>query len=348
MTQHPYKNLPDFCYWAKSVSSFPPGLIDPMTNNYHILKDDKISSMGSCFAQNIALNLKKSGLNYYITELPPSSLTEKEALAENYTIYTARYGNIYTVRQALQLFNRAFNKFNPKHYWRLGVGYIDPFRPLISKNSFNSVDELFTEQEKHLICVKKMFEETDWMVFTLGMTEAWQHADDGAVFPIAPSVHGGDYSDSSCNFINFKYEEVYKDLTKFILSAREINPKIKFILSVSPVALVATYENQHVLMSNTYSKSVLRIAAETVSKEVPNVIYFPAFEIITSSFSRGRYLDANLRTVNQLGINHVMNIFHKHFLGGTSKKKIFLGSNQAEEIICDEDFIIKSINNLKL
>ncbi|MES2303044.1 MAG: GSCFA domain-containing protein, partial [Pseudomonadota bacterium] len=83
--------------------------------------------------------------------------------------------------------------------------------------------------------------------------------------------------------------------------------------TVSPVPLVATAENRHALVATTYSKSVLRVVAEEVARTDSRVEYFPSYEIITGSYSRGRYFESDLRSVTPEGVAHVMRVFMKHF-----------------------------------
>ena len=85
------------------------------------------------------------------------------------------------------------------------------------------------------------------------------------------------------------------------------------ILTVSPVPLIATMENRSVLVSTTYSKSVLRVAAEVVAKRYDFVAYFPSYEIITGGFNRGSYFAEDLRSVTEAGVAHVMRLFMRHY-----------------------------------
>jgi len=82
-------------------------------------------------------------------------------------------------------------------------------------------------------------------------------------------------------FVNFGVAEIVADMQLFVEKLLGVNPRAKMILTVSPVPLIATYEDRHVLVSNTYSKSVLRVAAEEISKRNPMCDYFPSYEIIT-------------------------------------------------------------------
>jgi hypothetical protein len=176
----------------------------------------------------------------------------------------------------------------------------------------------------------------------LGLTEAWLSTTDGAVYPIAPGVAGGSFDPQRYVFHNFSYSEVVADLSLFIDKLLLINPTIKIILTVSPVPLIATYENRHVLVSTIHSKSVLCAAAHEIENRYKNVIYFPAYDIITSPLVQGNYFNNDLRTVNSVGVGHVMRLFKEHFLeqSCTFKDDQSIHSNLiSDDIVCDEECI---------
>ena len=129
-----------------------------------------------------------------------------------------------------------------------------------------------------------------------------------------------------------------------------VNSGINIILTVSPVPLAATYENRHVLVSTVYSKSVLRVSIEEAKKKFPNIIYFPSYELISSSLNNSEYFEDDYRQVSEKGVNHVMRIFKKNFLEQNKKnileKRIFI-ENKLSKINCDEDEIQKIINEAK-
>ena len=54
-------------------------------------------------------------------------------------MYSARYGNIYTVRQLLQLAQEVAGNWTPKNYiWEKNGRFFDALRPGIEPNGFNS------------------------------------------------------------------------------------------------------------------------------------------------------------------------------------------------------------------
>src|SRR5690606_35840268 len=115
--------------------------------------------------------------------------------------------------------------------------------------------------------VRAMFEQADVLVFTLGLTEGWVADHDGAVFPLAPGVAGSAPNPEAIKPMHFTAPQIVDDLNAVLKLARVLNPTLKTILTVSPVALVATISDRHVLSATTYSKSVLRVATEIVAQE---------------------------------------------------------------------------------
>lgn len=323
MTQksHPYKSLPDKAFWRRSVAGVALGEVDPVGKfNLKITPKTRVATAGSCFAQHIARHLRNAGFNYYVTEAGHPILSQAVRDKHNYGVFSARYGNIYTARQLLQLFKRAYSDFAPvEDAWVEGAGYVlDPYRPTVQPGGFVSVEEMHADRAQHLAAVREMFETLDVFVFTLGLTECWVSSLDGAVFPLCPGVEGGRFDAQRHVFHNQDVNEVLEDMSAFISGLRSVNPAAKVILTVSPVPLMATAEPEaHVLSATCYSKSVLRVAADMLTREFAYVHYFPSYEIITSNFSRGGYYADDLRSVTENGVEHVMRVFLRHVTGSS-------------------------------
>lgn len=209
--------------------------------------------------------------------------------------------------------------------------------------------------QKHLSKVKEMFTNLDVFVFTLGLTETWENTNDNAVYPVAPGVISNNPDNCQYRFINFDYEDTLGDLSLFIDRLRKINRKAKIILTVSPVPLIATKEKRHVLTSTVASKSILRAVADNLNKAFDFVSYFPSYEIITGNFNRGSYYADDLRSIQDSGINHVMQNFMNKYVHNTStnisemNKSPYLIMNEARDldalsqVICDEELLIDNI-----
>lgn len=312
--QNPYLGLPDHAFWSRAVSR--PALrdaVDPLAGTpFTIGPRDAVATAGSCFAQHIARHLVARGFTYLRAECSG----DPEADPHGYDLFSARYGNIYTCRQLLQTFNRAYGLFEPRDdVWRRPDGrFVDAFRPRILEAGHDSPEAVRQAREPHLRAIRRAFEECGVFVFTLGLTEGWLSRQDGAAYPLAPGVVGAGRPAEDYAFHNFTAAEVRADLALFLGRLRAVNPAVRVILTVSPVSLIATYSAQHVLPATIYSKSVLRVAAQEVADTMPGILYFPSFEIITGPQSRGRYFAEDLRSVTPEGVEAVMSIFSRHLL----------------------------------
>ena len=328
---HPYKDLPDHALWRRAVANVAALDLDPVVDvPFTIGAHDKVATSGSCFAQHIGRYLRESGLNYYVTETANPIALPEVALDLGYGVFTARYGNIYTSRQLLQLFRRAFGRFTPKEdVWvESPTRIIDPFRPNIQPEGFGSMLEYRTDRDSHLHHVREMFENLDVLVFTLGLTECWASREDGAVFPVCPGVLGGSFDKRRYDFLNLDVEDVVADMTTFVSELRAVNPEARVILTVSPVPLIATAERRHVLVSTVASKSVLRVACDKIVKACKGVTYFPSYEIVTGAFGKTSYFAEDCRSVTEEGVAHVMRVFMRHYVrnfGALRSLKEFVG-----------------------
>lgn len=312
---NPYTSLPDYAFWRRSVAQLSVNEVDPITQvPFYIERHNKIATAGSCFAQHISNTLVKEGMQYLVTETEPLT---NWANTEGFGVFPARFGNIYTTRQFLQLFQRAYGLFEPKDVaWTRPDGVlVDPFRPRIQEQGYPSVEAVDADRRAHLGAVRSMFETCDVLIFTLGLTESWLSLADGAAFPIAPGVVAQGADPQAYRFHNLTVPEMVDDLVTLIDHVRVVNQGLKVILTVSPVPLVATYEDRHVLVSTTYSKSALRVVAEMTCAARGYVAYFPSYEIITGSYNRSKYFADDLREVTPEGVGRVMSLFKKHYLG---------------------------------
>lgn len=314
---NPYLNLDKNSYWSKGVVLSNPFFMDNIYNKkFEIRAEDKIATAGSCFAQHIAKGLVKNGYQVLDVEPPPDWLSKQAQFQHGFGLYSARYGNIYTSAQLLQLIKEVLGVKPPGNYiWTMNNRYFDAFRPAIEPSGYTSKREVIICRENHIRRVKELILSMDVLIFTLGLTEAWFLKSGGTVVPTAPGVIASPESQSEYVFKNLGFNEVYNQFEEVIELVDKIrgnvSKQVKYILTVSPDPLTATASGLHVLSANAYSKAILRSVAGELARNHKRVDYFPSFEIITNPVSRGVFYDSNLRTVRQEGVNSVMKVFFK-------------------------------------
>ncbi|MBV9571104.1 MAG: GSCFA domain-containing protein [Alphaproteobacteria bacterium] len=307
----PYDGLRPSAYWKSGVvENAPQNADDLYAPKFPIARSDGIATAGSCFAQHIARHLRKNGFTVLDMEPAPRLMPDDMRAAYGFSLYSARYGNIYTARHLLQLARDAFSgNVDASDIWVKDGRFYDAIRPTIERCGFDSVEEALAIRRSHLEKVRKLFETMDVFVFTFGLTEAWVNKSTGRVYPIAPGTVAGAYDPDLFAFINFGFNEIRDDFSLFRNLVRECNPGVRFLLTVSPVPLTATASNYHVLIASTYSKSVLRSAAGALCSEYADIDYFPSYEIIATPWSRGAFYESNLRSVSSDGVATVMRVF---------------------------------------
>ena len=104
----PYEAVPPSQKWVDAVANVADDRINPHTTaRFRLDRTTRVASAGSCFAQRISESLAAAGFNYLVAEPAPRWLPTDRAKAYNYGVYSARYGNVYTPLQLVQLVQRA-------------------------------------------------------------------------------------------------------------------------------------------------------------------------------------------------------------------------------------------------
>jgi hypothetical protein len=267
-----------------------------------VSKNTPIGSAGSCFAMEIARWLQKENFNYIVTE----SVVDEETMA------SARWGTIFNVPSFRQLVERAFGlRTTPKILFTAESGgkqvFSDPFREDIL---FQSTQDYEKDYNEHLSAVQRALLDAEVFIMTLGMNEVWYLKSDGSVFSRAPWRISSGLVEKRV----LSVEENVMELQKMLDIWRQYNPKLKLILSVSPVPLHATFRSssQHVIAANCHSKATLRVAAEEFAAKNSDVYYFPSYESVM--YCTEKPWENDQRHVSRLAVERVMNLFNTIFV----------------------------------
>ena len=343
---NPYSNLPKSAFWKTGVAQENPfGVENIYKKKFNLSPQAKIATAGSCFAQHISRHLKKNGYNVLDVEPPPAGLRDKLHQKFGFSMYSARYGNIYTVRQLLQLAQEVLGEHEPQNFvWEKDGKYFDALRPAIEPGGYDTKEEVLENRKFHIERVRELFQTFDVFIFTLGLTEMWIHKSSGTVYPTAPGTIVGSYDESIYLFENADYQSINVDFRDFIKSLRKIrnNRPFRMILTVSPVPLTATASGKHVLASTCYSKSTLRSIAGKWAN-MPYIDYFPSYELVTNPRLHSSTFSDNLRSVRSETVEFVM----KHFflehppleIAKQSKPLNSTNKTDSEDVQCEEAMI---------
>ncbi len=337
MSEFPYATIPDYQRWTIVSEATDRRAISPQGHpKFTLPRDAKIASAGSCFAQRIAERLPSLGLNCLVAE--PSAAP-----------FSARWGTIYSVGHLAQLLDRALGRFDPlERAWETPSGdFLDPFRPSIELHGFGTIDLLEADRRKHLLAVRRLFGEIDVFVFTLGLTEMWVDARDGAVFPACPGRGRGTFDPAKYLYVNLGVEEICEALQGFLAALSSINANARVILTVSPVPIAATMEPMHIVRASLKSKSTLKVAAEIVASRHANVDYFASYDLVTANLGAENFFAKDGRHLIDAVAERVTSLFAATYFDIEAKHGFNLanisdhGGMSATD--CDEDRLLALI-----
>lgn len=355
MARNPYENLPQDAFWRPAVAEREVHDISGLWHPRHPLKPEhRVATAGSCFAQHIGRALKANGFSWFDAEPAPGCFSEETKKQFGYGVFSFRTGNIYTAAALNQWVSWALGDTTPPdETWETDGRWYDPFRPNIEPGGFASADEMHASRETTLRAIRHVIRKAHTFVFTLGLTEAWINREHGYTYAMCPGTIAGEFDPQQHAFHNFRFDEIFRDLSTCMDRIRRENSRMRFLLTVSPVPLTATASGEHVLTATTHSKSVLRAVAGQLVVDRDDTDYFPSYEIITAPPFRGDFYAGNLRSVTPEGVAFVMQMFFRCLeaeFGNiespvTRKKKKRKKSNaektatEAAEAVCEEEML---------
>tara|TARA_B110000003_G_C16626440_1_gene525028 strand:- start:1122 stop:2090 length:969 start_codon:yes stop_codon:yes gene_type:complete len=263
----------------------------PTTTNNPIIKSNtNVCLMGSCFADEMGYSLAYNNINIGKVDV------DHKMEQVHYP-----WGTFFSPMNIFDILHLSFNGkiknfFDESTFIRvnkniIGNHYerehqIDKDEQHILLNLFfkarlktNDLDFAVNEIEKKLITFKKSILDSEVIIITLGLIEAWVDKKKNKAWH---SFHGNALKKQSVeNLATFKqltFEEV-SEFIREIIKIINIKKNKRIIFTVSPIPLNFTFTNNDVVLANRYSKSVLRSALERFidNKEI---FYFPSFEIV--------------------------------------------------------------------
>lgn len=272
-------------------------------------RDDLIFTIGSCFARNIEKKLASLGF-----QLPTMAL---EVPAEERVTETPNeILNKYTTAAIV-------NEFR----WILGVDQF-PDEGLIAVSENQVCDPHLhpglppvsraraLERRAQIHGLGTVLPKCRVVIVTLGLVETWFDGRTGLYLNGMPHRAALKADPERYSLRRQSYEDILADLEAMhaILSSHG-HPEFKMIVSVSPVPFKATYSGQDAIAANTYSKSVLRAAAERFCTSHDNVDYFPSYEMVLLSERSAAYTDDNIHVREEM-VGRIMELAASRYVPG--------------------------------
>jgi tetratricopeptide (TPR) repeat protein len=245
---------------------------------FRITHDDKIYTIGSCFARNIEKVLVANGYDVVTNKLP----IDDPAFEKLGTELLNNYG----VTSILNEFEWALD---PERPFDVGNNTLEVARGryvdlhLVPSIRANSLEAVVARREA-IIAVTRQIVDCRIVIITLGLSEVWYDSYTSTYLNYAIPRTAIAKSPDRYELHVLSYEETIGCLRRIMaLLAKYCRKDQRVLLTVSPVPLSTTHTTDDVIVANCYSKSALRTAAGTIAAEYPNVDYFPSYESVIYS-----------------------------------------------------------------
>lgn len=284
-----------------------------------------IFTMGSCFARGVENVLISRGL--------PLLLDGHGAPAEHFESWNEETGRGGGAARG-ELSRGALNKYSVRSmthevkrvlldesYPDEGMIELSPgqwFDPHASGLRLLGRDDAFANR-KRLTEATATIRKARICFFTLGLTETWLDAETGLAMNAHPGPAWLARLPERFRFVDYGYDATLSDMLDIIGLIREhCHQEMRFIVTVSPVPLGATFKDADVIVANSASKSVLRAVAEELFRRFDFVDYFPSYEMVLNSPRALAFEEDQLHIARDM-VAHIMGTFQDSYLAAPAE-----------------------------
>lgn len=215
---------------------------DISESNQSIRLEDSIISIGSCFSENIGQNL----------------------IDHKFDCFSNPFGMIYNPISICESLNDEIDED-----WMVESQGVYFHWQAHGKIAGLTREEVKTQVLAVREELRKNIEHADWLIITVGSAYAYRQKSTGR---IVANCHKIPQKEFKKELLTIK--EITDKLTETLQNLKTLNPKLKTILTVSPVR-----HFRDGLVENNRSKGRLLEVVHTVSEGTEDVFYFPAYEI---------------------------------------------------------------------
>jgi len=262
--------------------------------SFRLAPGEKIFTIGSCFARAIETALQARGF-----DIP----------TRRFVVDEEEWGG----DPAVVLNNYVPPAIAPHIRWAFGLDRYDLARHAVEALPDRWIDmqmpggfkpmpaEAVLARRERLSAVYREIADCRAIVITLGLVEAWWDAEAGSYVNSTPpgSVRRAHPERFALHVLD--YDAVHRSLVELVDLLRQVGrPDHRVILTVSPVPLTATFTGDDVAVANSYSKSVLRAAAEAIVTAYDHIDYFPSFESVLLSERASAFEDDQIHVTRAM------------------------------------------------
>ena len=261
---------------------------------------DKILLTGSCFTEHIGNSLTE--LKFSVLQNPNGILFDPRSVSSSLISYIE---NKQYKKEDLFYLNEVWNSW--EHHSRFSNIDGDECLRTINESQLQAHDFL---------------KNTDWVIITLGSSFSYRLTSEFSKV----SLVGGDVEGTgvaNCHRAPSQWfnkhllsiDETVSLLDKTYHRLKQFNPKLKIILTISPVRHI-----RDGVIENNRSKARLIEAVHYMISKFPGLYYFPAFELVIDVLRDYRFYDIDMVHPNYPATEFVMEKFRETFIDEESQQ----------------------------
>lgn len=276
-----------YAVWARSHDRLEPEVWPHLTPRFTLGSRAKIFTMGSCFARNIEEHLERLGYDVPVKRFHHSSSALMKG-AESQILNKYTPPSIFQELKWASDLRKGGQEISEESISSFLYRCVDGL--VIDTNLNDFVPVSLSEAISRRKLVFDLYGnilDSDCVVITLGQIESWYDREQEVYIQHAPAARQFRNADNRFEFRLLSFSESKEFTTKSIdLISRE-NPRVKFLLTTSPVSMNRTFTDWDVITSYCHTKSILRAVCGEIYLEYDNVDYFPSFEsaVLTKSWN---------------------------------------------------------------
>ncbi|HSZ24473.1 MAG TPA: GSCFA domain-containing protein [Cytophagaceae bacterium] len=160
--------------------------------------------------------------------------------------------------------------------------------------------------------VNDVIKQTDFLIITFGTAFIYKLKSTNEVVANCHKVSGNNFDKELLTV-----KEISNSCIDFIQQANVYNPKLKIILTVSPVR-----HTKDSILLNSVSKSVLRLACHELSEQFSEILYFPSYEIMMDDLRDYRFYKEDMIHPTEVAENYIWNKFSDAYFEEKTKEII--------------------------
>ena len=151
--------------------------------------------------------------------------------------------------------------------------------------------------------IHSFLRDTNWLIITYGTAWVYERSETNTIVANCHKMPQSMFIKSLMT-----PEKVLDSFGLMYHELKSINPDINILLTVSPVRHI-----KDTLELNSASKSVIRVACHTLTKEFRDVSYFPAYEIMMDDLRDYRFYKADMIHPTQVAEQYIWEKFAEQY-----------------------------------